>query len=455
MSIHYRKFVTILILALILALVPAPVTAVKVEGAKIMYDVIPGKTYVFPMAISIKPEDDAAEYAIDVLGFGQSPDGGSYQGITADKDTGPYSARSYISFPSTTIKLDPGQRVAFNATVKVPANAGDGGRYAVVLIHPASAGTGQAAFATAVLVPVMLTVEGSNLAETGRITGIDVGEIGESKPITISTTLENTGNHHYYGAVNRVTITDRAGKTVAATTTEPFVRAVIPGQSVRVPAAVSAALPVGTYTVKSEMLLESGTVLDSSSTALTVSEAYVPPFTAANVTVTAERAATLRVPEGTVTISFPQGAVLGEATVSVAPAQGPLPDLPPGTSAGATTFTVSGLSGLLAKDATITVKYAAGDLAAAGGNAQKLALARYDRGGTGWTLLPTTTDANAKTLTAATNRFSTWAVLASDTAAASAGQPAGSTTYSPGPGPLLICGVLGFALLAWGSRRRT
>ena len=354
---------------IILSLVIVPTAAVKVEGAKIMLDVKPNTNYIFPMAISTKTDDAVSDYAVEVYGFGQSTEGGSYTPLTAAEDTGANSARTFTTMDSPVIHLEPGQRTAFNATIRVPANVGDGGRYAIIHVHPASATTGQATgFATAIIVPVMLTVEGSNLIETGEITGVEVGEIVEAKPITVSTTLKNTGNHHYYSVINQVTITDSLGKTIASAKTDPFSRAVIPGQSVRFDAPVSTPLSVGTYTVKSEMMLESGTVLDSSSTSVTVKKAYIPPFTESGMKITPDNPATLTVPEGTIILSFPQGSVFSDTTVTVKPYIGTLPVLPAGATAGTTTFNIDGLSGLLAKDATVTVKYASGDLAAAGGN---------------------------------------------------------------------------------------
>ena len=207
----------------------------------------------------------------------------------------------------SVIHIDPGQRKAFNATIRVPANIGDGGRYALIHIHPAATGTGQASFATAIIVPVLLTVKDSKLVETGTITGINVGDIVAGKPIMVATTLKNTGNHHYYGVVNQVTITDAAGNTVATAKANPMPNAVIPGQSVRFDAPVSTPLSVGTYTVKSDMMLESGTVLDSSSTSVTVKEAYIPPFTESGKKISPDNPSTLTVPEGTITIFIPAG----------------------------------------------------------------------------------------------------------------------------------------------------
>jgi len=214
-------FLFIICLTVIHSLVISPATAVKVEGAKIMLDVKPGTTYIFPMAVSSKPGDAPSDYAVEVYGFGQSIEGGSYATLTAADDTGRYSARTFVSLPTTIVHIDPGQRKQFNATISVPQNVGEGGRYAVIHIHPA-AGSGQSTFATAVIVPVMITVQDTNLIETGNITAIDIGEIAQGKPIRISTTLKNTGNHHYYGVVNQVTITDSAGNTVAAVNSDPI-----------------------------------------------------------------------------------------------------------------------------------------------------------------------------------------------------------------------------------------
>jgi hypothetical protein len=419
-----------------------PVGAVKVEGAKIMLDVVPGTTYIFPMAISTKPDDSASDYAVDLLGFGQSIDGGSYTPLAVTDDTGPYSARSFISVPSPVIHLDPGQRREFSATIKIPQTVGEGGRYALVYIHPAAAAGEQTSFATAIIVPVMLTVKDTTLTETGTITDVKVSEITEGKPVTIRTVLQNTGNHHYYGVVNRITITDAGGRIVATTTTSPAAHAVIPGQSIGLDATVNKPLPAGTYTLMSEVTLESGAVIGTRTLSYTVKQAYIPPFQGSSITISPDAPALLNVPEGTVVLNFPRGAVLSETTISVKPYTENLPEPPAGAIAGSTAFSVDGLSGLLAQDATVTVRYSSADLAAANGDASKLVLGRYDRVEGHWTLLPTSVDTASATLTATTNRFSIWAVLAKQ---GTASGPA--PTQSPGSAPILICGLIVFVLL--------
>ena len=57
----YSHWVLLLILLLVAAFTLSPAAALKVEGAKIMLDVKPGTTYIFPMAVSIQPDDAATE----------------------------------------------------------------------------------------------------------------------------------------------------------------------------------------------------------------------------------------------------------------------------------------------------------------------------------------------------------------------------------------------------------
>jgi hypothetical protein len=227
---------------------------------------------------------------------------------------------------------------------------------------------------------------------------------------------------------------DGANRQVAAITGEPLSRSIIPGQSIRFETGITTGLPIGTYMVQSTMTLENGTVLDTKSASFAVQEKYIPPFVAANVTVTADTAATLVTPDGVISIQFPQGAFLATGTVTVAPHRGDLPPFPDGIGAATTTFDVDGVMGLLAKEATVTVRYSDADLKAAGNDARKLALARYDRSDSQWTVLTTAVDSNARTLTATTNRFSTWAVVVTG----------GSSGAAPVAGETKPAGIPGF-----------
>ena len=239
----------------------------------------------------------------------------------------------------------------------------------------------------------MLTIEGTNLdGDRGDHRGC--GWRGHCRETHHRLNdPEEYRNHHYYGAINQLLVRDSSGREAGSAKTDPFVRAMIPGQSVRFDTPLTAGLPAGTYTIVSRMTLEDGTLLDEESIPLTVKEEYIPPFEAATVKVVPDRETVLRTPGGEIVITFPAGAVLSDAKVTVSPYTGTLAAPPSGSKAGTTAISVDGLTGILAKPATIVVKYNPADLQAAGGDAATLSLARWDRADVKWILLPTTVDA--------------------------------------------------------------
>jgi hypothetical protein len=208
-----------------------------------------------------------SDVAVDVMGFGQTGSG-TFSPLPALQDTSPYSARSFVSVDSPTLHLEANQRQPFNAIIHVPQNVGDGGRYAIIYIHPA-AGAGSQAFGVAVIVPVLLTIQGTSLTHTGSIT--DLQEVVlPSNSVQIQTTLKNTGNYHYYAYVND-TVTDSNGHVVATPFTAPSDYTLIPGNQMVITTYVSAQLAPGTYTVKSDAKLSDGTLLDTKTTTFTLS----------------------------------------------------------------------------------------------------------------------------------------------------------------------------------------
>jgi hypothetical protein len=147
----------------------------------------------------------------------------------------------------------------------------------------------------------------------------------------------------------------------------------------------------------------------------------VPLSAAGTSELTPTSASTLKNADGTISIDFPQGASVASVEVSLKNySADQLPALPSGIAPGSTCFQVEGLTGLLAKEATVTVKYNAADLMQADGDASKLKLARWDEGVNSWTLLKTNVDAGTMTLSAASNQMSIWAVVV-DSSSARAG----------------------------------
>ncbi|MDD1667420.1 MAG: hypothetical protein LUO96_03025 [Methanomicrobiales archaeon] len=236
----------LLVLLLLAGLFPVG-SALHVDGIKILMDVQPGETYTFPMGVGIDPGDPATDIAIEILGFGQSPDG-SYVQVPPSEDTASWSARDLLSIREPVIHLEPGGSRSFNATIRVPAGAPAGGRYATIYIHPSmtqTSGSG-AGVTTAVLVPVFLTIPGPGITETASIEDLSLAGTGAE------VTLGSTGNHHFYGATAGVTVTDAAGNTIATGSSRPSVWALVPGGRMILKVPLSPSLPAGSYTVKAE-----------------------------------------------------------------------------------------------------------------------------------------------------------------------------------------------------------
>jgi hypothetical protein len=205
------------------------------------------------------------------MGFGQSTAEGNYIALVASDDTSLYSARPFTTIDNPTVHLKPGEQADVTATITVPSDTSNGGRYAIILVHPATPESGApAAFATAVAIPVFLTVKGGTVTETGEIISLTPDAVDPAKPFEVVATCRNSGNHHYYGTMSSVTIADANGKEIASATTDPFIRAIVPGESVNFTMSVKAGLAQGTYQMTASMKTRDGKVLAEKTIPLSV-----------------------------------------------------------------------------------------------------------------------------------------------------------------------------------------
>lgn len=447
-TINTIILLTVLIVFVQLCFVPA--SALSTTATRYVESIAPGTTATFPITLGIGSNENPTDLAVEVMGFGQHTDT-EFAPIDPVSDTSPYSARKYISLDKTSFHLEPGKSQKVTATITLPKDVGAGGRYAIIYAHTLSpagnggqaADGGQAVFSTGMIIPVLITISGTNPTVTGSITTLDVGDLTVGQPVVITTSLKNTGNYHYRYTVNNVTLTDASGNIVAKGSAQAgLMNSIIPGNTAQYIVKPDVKnLPVGTYTVRSDVLLDNGKVLDEKTSTFAVKTAYVPPATEANITLTPGSAGTLTSPDGRYSVSFPQGAVLGDAVVTLkAYSKDKLQAAPAGAKLGATCFEITGLPGLLSKDATVKVKYSTDDLAAAGGDASKLKLSYYDAAQNAWVILPTQVDSTGKILTTTTNHLSVWAVMVSSSTTgspASASAPV-TTTAQGSPLPLTI-----------------
>ena len=285
LSNSHLRYLAIVGFLILFVVCPLPVAGLKVVGASYVGTVTPGDTVIHTMTVSTQAGDVPMDLMVDAWGFGQSPDG-SLTSLSPQDDTSPYSARSYITLSPTSFHLNPGESKVINASIVVPKNVGDGGRYAVITIHNAPIGSGSTGFVTAISVPVLVTIASSKMTRTGTIVSVTAGDIIPGQPIRITTALKNTGNIHCSNSKNIVRITDSAGKEVAAVSTDPLMYSIIPTNTVNYDVSLDKALPPGTYTVSSKVSLEDGTILDTKTTSFEVPEHYVPAATVSSAQTT-------------------------------------------------------------------------------------------------------------------------------------------------------------------------
>jgi hypothetical protein len=448
------SIIPVAIFALLVLLSLNAVSALSVSGAVYTGSIAPGGTDSHVIGIGIGPDEPALDVSVQVMGLGQTLDRNF---ITLDPagDLSLYSARKFILLDNSSVHLEPGTTRFVTATIKLPADTGPGGRYATIYLH-GLAGTGKE-LTTAVIVPVLITVSGTGTVTSGSITGISVGEVTTGQPIAITTTFKNTGNYHYPGSVNIVTVTGPDKKVLATVSTQPSSFSIIPGSTVQYVVKPGLQnLSVGTYTADSRVVMGDGKVLDDKTTTFTIKTEYVPPMAESSVTLTPGSAGILTSPDGRYSVSFPKGAVLGDAVVTLKPySTDHLQPAPQGARLGSTSFEITGLNGLLSRDATVRINYSPGDVSAAGGDASLLKLSYYDPSQGAWVILPTQVDIQATTLTATTNHLSVWAVMAagSPSATGTTGLPMEAPTQAPLP-LTVILSALTFAVIVAGNCAR-
>ena len=418
-KLHHRYLMALLLTAvaamLSLAVVVIPVSAdpgLRVSGAVCEGEVVPGESYIHKITVSTRETDSAMDIQIDVMGWGQSLQGIA-RALQASEDTSAYSAREYITVEPESFHLEPGHSQDVVASIRIPEDVGSGGRYTIIYIHSKPAGEGQVAVVSAVNALVLLTIKDSQIVHEGKIIEFTTGEVVSGQPVDILTTFQNTGNHHFK-IKGEVTISNAQGEVLDTIYIPLTPSSMIPTMSRQLESTFvpQGELPAGVYSVTLKVMLEDNTILDEAQSTFEVGKLYTPPPMPASVTVTPGSPATLETEDRSIHISFPQGSVTGQVEVSVqsySPEQ--LPDPPSGFEFGTTFFQVDGLSGLLAKEATLTFKYSAADLAQAEGNASRLTLARWDEADSEWSVLKTEVDEEAMTLTTKTNQLSIWAVM--------------------------------------------
>ena len=392
--------------------------SISVTNAGIANIVSPGQVVVHTMSVSVGATDPATDVSVSVDGVAQTSNG-TYILLDAADDTNPDTARPFITVDTNSFHLDPGQSQDVTATITVPQDASLAGYFAVIQIStpPVVNNGSNVGISTAVNVPVYLTIKDSQLNQTGKITGIATGTITNGQPVAITTSFQNTGNT-YFKIEGETTVSMAQGSSGTLVLDDMPVTltasSVLPGMSRDMEAdyTPSGKLSPGTYMIDSKIMLSNGTVLDETTSSFIIKAPYVPPPALGTLNLgPMDGTSNLQNTDGSISISFPAGAAAIPVNLALnhyIAAQ--LPVAPTGFTLTGSCFQVNGLTGLLAKNATVSVKYTAADLSKANGKASLLVLMRWNAGTNQWVIDATKVNTKTSTLSANDNAMGIWAI---------------------------------------------
>jgi hypothetical protein len=165
-------------------------------------------------------------FRVDVQEVEQTPSGGySYRSPGAS----PFSASSWITASPTRFAGAANGTQPIEYAIRVPRNAEPGDHVAAVTVKQLPPpGRGQIATVVAIAVRITIRVPGS-AREAVQIGRVAVPTLASGGPVTIATTLRNTGNVRLdFNRANRAALTVLDGSRTAARL--PFIGLLYPGQ---------------------------------------------------------------------------------------------------------------------------------------------------------------------------------------------------------------------------------
>jgi len=263
-------------LTVCLALVQtSPVLAggLGVSGGKIEATIDPGSSSTH--VINVENTSDAAmNIVVDVEGYGVSANN-DFVALAPADDTGPYSARSWLSASPSSFSLAPGGSQPVTVTINVPAGSGSGGRYAIVMIQTVPASGQQVATVSAVAARVLLTVTGYSTDTSSQITAIDPVASTSDNPAGVMVSVANNGNYDYAPQIQATL--KNGDKTIATGTFVNPGWPILPGYSRQYQMTFTGqgTIPAGKYQVEVTVKDNTGNVITSTTASVQFSTKQV------------------------------------------------------------------------------------------------------------------------------------------------------------------------------------
>ena len=242
--------------------------ALGLSGAILIEEVSPGQEIIHEISVMGNKDEPVLNMTAEVSGFARSLDGVNIP-LRPEDDTGPFSARPFLSVEPESFILEPGETETLLLTGTVPEDVGPGGRYALVTVATVPPEGEGVTVSFGIQTVVFLTIKGSELIKTGDITDLVASMVDGN--VSVGLLFENTGNVHYKPLVG-VNLLDIDGDIVANVELTETEGSILPTGSrlVKMTLVPDALLEPGTYTVEATVALDDGTVLDTAETTIEV-----------------------------------------------------------------------------------------------------------------------------------------------------------------------------------------
>jgi len=237
----------------------APASGLTVSNIALVAAVSPGDQVVYNMTVDVGNVSGPVDVSAELTAFTHNLKGERVE-IPHDEPA-TYSARDFLKVTPERATIEPGEKKVFTIEGAVPEDVGDGVRYALVEILTVPDPNDTVGFSSEVEVPIVLTIKGSEIIETGEITELNVSK-GDDGGLEVEIMFNNTGNNLYKTEAN-IVLKDGEGTVVDEAAISSGSASILPlgARLCNVQIASDTYLQPGTYTVEVSVMKRGGMVL--------------------------------------------------------------------------------------------------------------------------------------------------------------------------------------------------
>jgi len=229
----------------------------------IQHEVSPGEHISFETSISIDSTDKPENFTAEIMGMAMSLYG-SRNAVPVDEDNYAISAQPFLKITPAEFHLEPGASQILLIEGDVPEDISSGTRYALAEVMTNITEARITGIVAAVEIPILLTVSGSDMIQTGEITDLQLDEPISSKEQNVSLIFKNTGNTHFK-ALAKADLLDENGDVLASASSPVSSNSIIPEASYLFKLKIMSEdeLVPGSYLINATVTLEDESILAS------------------------------------------------------------------------------------------------------------------------------------------------------------------------------------------------